>query len=323
MHYAPEYGFVSNPVLTLAPNPMSVSPLRIVSLVPSVSELIADLGLSQFLVGRTGFCIHPAHLMQSVAKVGGTKAVNIDKIRALAPTHVVVNVDENEKSAVQALRQFVPNIVVTHPCAPADNLALVDQLLAAFGAALACEPQVWLAACARAAALKQQLTQRLSQLQVAQAQCEPTQVLYLIWRDPWMTVARDTYISRMLGLIGWHSLPAIDGGDGVQTPGATRYPVLRGDEPWLSQVQRVLLSSEPYSFKDKHLKEVQHWLPHAVVQLVDGEMLSWYGSRAVPGLDYLAALSAGASGGDAPVDVAVDVGAAAVPDAGAVSISPA
>jgi ABC-type Fe3+-hydroxamate transport system substrate-binding protein len=295
MHYAPEYSFVSNPVLSLAPNPMSVSPLRIVSLVPSVTELIAHLGLAQYLVGRTGFCIHPAHLMGPIAKVGGTKAVNVDKIRTLAPTHIVVNVDENEKPTIDVLRQWVPSTVVTHPCAPEDNLALVDQLLTAFSPALACEPQVWHTVCANAAALKQQLNQRLDKLQAVQAQREPAQVLYLIWRDPWMTVARDTYISRMLDLIGWHTLPAVEGGDGMQTLGATRYPVLRGDEPWLAQVQRVLLSSEPYSFKDEHLKEVQNWLPHAVVQLVDGEMLSWYGSRAVQGLDYLAALSEGAS----------------------------
>jgi hypothetical protein len=90
----------------------------------------------------------------------------------------------------------------------------------------------------------------------------------------------------------------------VQTPGATRYPELRGDEPWLAQVQRVLLSSEPYSFKQEHLREVQSWLPHAAVQLVDGEMLSWYGSRAVQGLDYLAALSAAASAEGAVVSAA-------------------
>jgi hypothetical protein len=294
MYYAPEYGFVSNPVLTLALNSITMSSLRIVSLVPSITELIADLGLAPYLVGRTGFCIHPAHLMESVAKVGGTKALNIDKIRALAPTHVVVNVDENEKPAIDLLRQWVPNIVVTHPCRPADNLVLVDQLLEAFSSAMALEPEVWRSVCARAARLKQQLNQRLSQLQAVQAQCEPTQVLYLIWREPWMTVARDTYISRMLELINWHSLPALDGGDGVQTPGDTRYPVLKGDEPWLAKVQRVLLSSEPYSFKDEHLKQVQSWLPLAVVQLVDGEMLSWYGSRAVQGLDYLVGLSEGA-----------------------------
>ncbi len=115
--------------------------------------------------------------------------------------------------------------------------------------------------------------------------------LGLIWRDPWMTVAQDTYISQMLRLIDWHSLPTVEGGDGVHTPGVTRYPVLRGDEPWLAQVHRVLLSSEPYSFRDQHFNEVKKWLPHAKVQLVDGEMLSWYGSRAVQGLDYLMALS--------------------------------
>jgi Periplasmic binding protein len=302
LHYAPEYGFVSNPVLTLAPNPMSVSSLRIVSLVPSITELVAQLGLATYIVGRTGFCIHPAQIMASIPKVGGTKDVNIDKIRALQPTHVLVNVDENKHSTVQQLRQLGLQVVVTHPCTPADNLALIDQLVAAFSPTLAGDLAAGRALRAQAAQLQQQLKQRLASLRAAlslqaahaaHAQRKPMQVLYLIWRDPWMTVAQDTYISQMLSLINWHTLPAVHGGDGVHTPGATRYPVIQGDEPWLALVQRVLLSSEPYSFKNEHLKQVQAWLPHATVQLVDGEMLSWYGSRAVQGLDYLADLSAG------------------------------
>ncbi len=270
-----------------------MSSLRIVSLVPSITELVAKLGLAPYIVGRTGFCIHPAHTMASIAKVGGTKDVNIDKIRSLSPTHVLVNVDENKHSTVQQLHQLDLQVVVTHPCTPADNITLIDQLVATFGPALARDLAAGQALCDQAAHVQQQLNQRLAALKTVQSQRKPMQVLYLIWRDPWMTVAQDTYISQMLSLINWHTLPAVQGGDGVRTPGATRYPVVQGDEPWLAQVQRVLLSSEPYSFKDEHLKQVQDWLPHAKVQLVDGEMLSWYGSRAVQGLDYLADLSAG------------------------------
>jgi hypothetical protein len=94
-----------------------------------------------------------------------------------------------------------------------------------------------------------------------------------------------------LGLIGWHTWPDVQGGDGLAQAGAARYPVVRGDEAWLGQVERVLLSSEPYRFGQEHLHEVRQWLPLARVQLVDGEMLSWYGSRAVPGLAYLRALA--------------------------------
>jgi Periplasmic binding protein len=284
---------VSNPVLTLG---HLVSPLRIVSLVPSITELIIDLGLAPCLVGRTGFCVHPADAVQHVPKVGGTKAVNLGKIRALAPTHVVVNVDENEKPTVDALRQWGIHVVVTHPQTPKDNLALIDQLLATF-----CTKDTidLIAACAisqRARQLKDQLFTRLTALEAAQAARPLQRVLYLIWQDPWMTVARDTYISRMLDLIGWQTWPEIHGGDGLGSPGAARYPALQGDEPWLAGIDRVLLSSEPYSFRAEHVGQVQTWLPHAAVQLVDGEMLSWYGSRAVQGLDYLVGLSTGATG---------------------------
>jgi ABC-type hemin transport system substrate-binding protein len=308
LHYARKYAFVLNSSVY----PVSlVSSLRIVCLVPSITELLVELGLGAYLVGRTGYCVHPAQVVAGIAKVGGTKNVNIEKIRKLAPTHVVVNVDENEKSTVDVLRAWVPNIVVTHPQAPQDNIALIDQLAAAFapflpaampdGAAAlardatqsAIHSEAAYALFQRATALKQQLSTRLQALQATRAQRSPQRVLYLIWQAPWMTVARDTYISRMLDLIGWQTWPATLGGDGISTPGAARYPVLTGDEPWLSGIDRVLLSSEPYSFGAQHVAQVQNWLPHTHVQLVDGEMLSWYGSRAIQGLDYLEALSGG------------------------------
>jgi ABC-type Fe3+-hydroxamate transport system substrate-binding protein len=97
---------------------------RIVSLVPSITELLCDLGLAPQLVGRTGFCIHPADMVSTIPKIGGTKDVNVEKIRRLAPTHLVVNMDENEKPTVEALAEFVPHVVVTHPVAPRDNLDL-------------------------------------------------------------------------------------------------------------------------------------------------------------------------------------------------------
>ncbi len=101
---------------------------RIVSLVPSITELLCTLGLGPQLVGRTGFCIHPKEEVAAIPKVGGTKDVNIDKIRKLAPTHVIVNIDENEKPTADALAEFVPHVVVTHPMGPRDNLALARLL---------------------------------------------------------------------------------------------------------------------------------------------------------------------------------------------------
>ena len=99
-------------------------PIRIVSLVPSLTELLCDLGLAPQLVGRTGFCIHPRETVRAIPKVGGTKSVNLARLRELAPTHVIVNIDENEKPTVEEIARFVPHVVVTHPLHPRDNLAL-------------------------------------------------------------------------------------------------------------------------------------------------------------------------------------------------------
>ena len=248
----------------------STQPPRIASLVPSVTELLAALGLAPFLVARTGYCIHPADALAAVPKVGGTKDVNLAKLKRLAPSHVIVNVDENRLETVQALRAFVPEVVVTHPCGPEDVGALIAQLAAVFSA------QQGVAE--RAAALTDELQ---AELRATTPTAWPAEaVLYLIWRAPWMTVARDTYISRLLARVNWLTLPAVDGGE----RGAARYPTLRGDEPWLHDVRRVLLSSEPYAFEAGHVGEARALCPNAQVQQVDGELLSWYGSRTVAGL---------------------------------------
>jgi ABC-type Fe3+-hydroxamate transport system substrate-binding protein len=256
----------------------STAALRVASLVPSVTELVCALGLGPRLVARTGFCVHPADELAAVPKVGGTKDVNLAKLRRLAPTHVLVNVDENRLDTVEALRGFVPQVLVTHPCDPEDNLALLDQMTAAFGT----EPGV----AGRAAALAAELRQALVECAAPAGAAE--RVLYLIWREPWMTVARDTYIARMLERVGWRTLPAVDGGP----RGAARYPIVEPGEPWLAEVDRVLLSSEPYRFTNAHLAEAQALCPRARVQFVDGELISWYGPRAAAGLRYLRGLAA-------------------------------
>jgi hypothetical protein len=251
--------------------------VRIASLVPSLTELVFELGLGDFLVARTGFCIHPATRLRDVPKVGGTKDVNLAKLRRLAPTHVLLNVDENRLDTAQALKSLGAELVVTHPCGPEDNLSLVDQLAGVFAAQAGVGE--------RARLLRAALSDELHQTQpIAHRPCR---VLYLIWHEPWMTVARDTYISRMLARVNWLSEPAVEGGEF----GAARYPVLRGDEPWLAGIERVLLSSEPFRFTDRHLHLAQALCPQALVQRVDGELLSWYGPRAVPGLRYLRELA--------------------------------
>lgn len=246
---------------------------RIACLVPSVTELLAALGLAPFLVARTGYCIHPADGLAGVAKVGGTKDVNLAKLKRLAPSHVIVNIDENRAETVEALRDFVPEIVITHPCGPEDVAALIAQIAATF----ATVPGV----AERAAALDVELRAELHTTTPAGRPAVP--VLYLIWREPWMTVARDTYIARLLMRVNWCTLPAADGGE----HGAARYPVLTGREAWLAEVQEVLLSSEPYAFAQEHIREAQALCPKARVRLVNGELLSWYGPRTAAGLCYL------------------------------------
>ncbi len=246
---------------------------RIASLVPSITELLIALGLRPWLVARTGFCIHPAQAVADIPKVGGTKDVNLEKLRRLAPTHVIVNVDENRADTAAALREFVPELIVTHPQAPQDNAALIAQMQAHFGHLAGVT--------ARAQALLLHLDQAL---RTARGKTWPPQrVLYLIWKDPWMSVARDTYIARMLAEVGWQSWPDVHGGEA----GAARYPVIQGDEPWLQAIDEVLLSSEPYRFDNSHLAAAQALCPQARVRLVDGELLSWYGPRAAAGLHYL------------------------------------
>jgi len=243
---------------------------RIVSLVPSVTELICALGLANSLVGRTGFCIHPRAALANVPKVGGTKDVNIDKIHALAPTHLVVNIDENEKPTVDALARFIPQVIVTHPLAPEDNPGLYRLIGGIFNASEKAEQL-----CQRFEH-EHQLTRAL-----LSAQSMPhRRVLYCIWQDPWMTISRDTYIARMLALIGWEH---------CEIDSDKRYPEFRWDPALMDAVDEILLSSEPYHFTELHADALEKQLGKPV-RLIDGEYLSWYGSRAIAGLAYLRTL---------------------------------
>lgn len=250
-------------------HPRADLPCRIVSLVPSITELLFDLGLGEYLVGRTGFCIHPAPAVKKIPKVGGTKDVHLDKIRQLKPTHAVVDVDENPKEVADALAEFVPHLIVTHPLAPLDNLKLYRLLGGIFDRE------------ERAAELEKAFSAAHESVARAAHLLPRQRVMYLIWRKPWMTVSRDTYISRTLALVGWDTVPA-------ET--SIRYPELTEFPECLAGVDRVLLSSEPYPFREKHLTELRGALPAGSgcrVALVDGEMVSWYGSRAIQGLPYL------------------------------------
>ena len=241
---------------------------RIASLVPSLTELLFALDLGEQVVARTGFCVHPRDRVRRIAKVGGTKDVDLDKLAALAPTHLVVNVDENRREVVDAARAFVPCVIVTHPCAPDDN----RRLYALFGSIFGRERE--------AGALAASYDAARDVLVEATRELARERVLYLIWRKPWMTVARDTYISATLALAGWDTVPA---------HATTRYPEIADDAPLWRDADRVLLSTEPYAFRARDVRDVGARCERPVTR-IDAQMTSWYGSRAIEGLRYLARL---------------------------------
>jgi ABC-type Fe3+-hydroxamate transport system substrate-binding protein len=252
------------------PHPPAAPGFRIVSLVPSLTELLLDLGLRAHVVGRTGFCIHPRQLVRDIPKVGGTKDVKLARVRQLAPTHAIVNIDENEWPTVEALREFVAHVVVTHPLAPEDNFALYRLIGELFGREHEAEE------------LCRALRRALDACRAIDWPRE--RVLYLIWKDPWMTIASDTYIARTLALVGW-DVPHGPGGE----RGAARYPVVDDLDRAIAAVDRVLLSSEPFMFRERHVSELRARHRHRRIELIDGEMTSWYGSRAIRGIDFLRA----------------------------------
>ena len=244
---------------------------RIVSLVPSITELLFDLGLKDSIVGRTPFCIHPEDGVKNVKKIGGTKTLNVEKIMEVEPTHVVLNIDENKVELFETLSERDVEIIVTHPNNPQDNLKLFYLLSYIFS----CEK--------KGAALSSALKTKMNALKELSPKFSKMKVLYLIWKDPWMSVSRSTYISGMLKLIGWQTIPCNKN---------NRYPILTPNEISELDYDLCLLSSEPYPFENKHIEEINtiKKKPSQVI-LVDGEKLSWYGSRVLKGIDYLFHLS--------------------------------
>ncbi len=239
------------------------------------------MDLADNVVGRTSFCIHPRSTIGRVRRVGGTKTVKFDRIEQLNATHVIVNIDENRREDAEELQRRGLSVIATHPCEPLDNLCLYRLLGAIFNR----ERQAQ-ALCERFSAALRALQERVEQL--------PRQrVLYLIWREPWMSISRTTYIARMLAAAGLDVIDCDDFGLGsAHSNERPRYPQLEIDRALLSNYDCVLLSSEPYPFKEVHRLELEALAGAGgpSVRFIDGEMTSWYGSRAIAGCEYLANL---------------------------------
>lgn len=246
---------------------------RIACLVPSITELVFALGLGPRLVARTRFCIHPAAGVAAVPAVGGTKKVNLARLRALAPTHVILNVEENTREMEAGLRAFVPHLVVTYPKRPDDNPPLYRLLGAIFGKE------------AEADALARRFDNARARLAALRPAMPPRRVLYFIWKEPWMGVSRETYIAATLALANWQVLGHRDGID---------YPEIDVTPALVAEADAVLFATEPFPFKHAALDAFarEFGCPREKLRLIDGEYCSWYGPRAIDGLDYLARFAA-------------------------------
>ncbi|MDZ7772981.1 MAG: helical backbone metal receptor [Balneolaceae bacterium] len=231
---------------------MDPTPQRIVSLVPSLTELLFDLGAGDRLVGRTRFCVHPKEKVEQVPIIGGTKNPRVDDILELEPDYVVANREENRREDVERLQEAV-HVRVT-------RIATIEEALLAIhevGGDLGCGESA------------RELTGGISEALEERPDEPDLRTAYCIWKDPWMTVGGDTYIHDVLTHWGLRNV------FGSQT----RYPRFEPEKLARRHPELVLLSSEPYPFKEKHLQAVEQHVPDARVLLVEGEWFSWYGSR--------------------------------------------
>lgn len=234
-------------------------PQRIISLVPSQTELLASLGLHQEVVGITRFCIHPTDWFSQKKRVGGTKQIRRVAIDALRPDLIIGNKEENEKVQIEDLASSYPVWMSDVSNLP-DALEMIQQL------GLICD---------RAEAA-QVLANRIREAFEGLGQPAPLRTAYLIWRQPFMVAASGTFIDDMLQRAGFINVFAH----------YERYPVLSEAQLAQSGAELILLSSEPYPFKASHLAEIQAICPDAVIQLADGEAFSWYGSRLLHSPSY-------------------------------------
>lgn len=238
-----------------------------VSLCPSLTELVFDLGVGDALVGRTKFCVHPADRVGQVEAVGGTKNPRITRIIALAPDLVLMNEEENRVEDARALEAAGIRVHTSMPRTVAETAAMVRSIGVAVGAEAA------------AGAIAADIERRAARVRDAARGARPVRYAYLIWREPWMTVSNDTFIAELLGMAG---------GVNVFGKEAVRYPTITLDQLRAAAPEVVYLSSEPFPFGAKHVEELAGRLgwPAERFVLVDGELLSWHGSRTPRGIDY-------------------------------------
>ena len=236
--------------------------MRIVSLVPSITESLFDFGLTEMeVVGRTKFCIHPKTLITKVPVIGGTKNLNLDKIKALKPDLIIANKEENEKLQIEELGKYF-EIWLTN----IENLQDNQNFLTELGTLLNKQE------------LALNFNEKINVIFDSSKELAPKKVAYLIWKNPYMTVGSDTFIHEIIEKIGFTNL----------FKDSKRYPEISVNQ--MKEAEYVFLSSEPFPFQQKHIDELQKELPDSKIMLVDGEAFSWYGTHLSRCGDYFKTL---------------------------------
>jgi len=239
-------------------------PQRIISLVPSQTELLYTLGLEEQTIGITKFCVHPKEWFSSKAKIGGTKTIKKEIIDQLKPDLIIANKEENVKEQVEDLAKDYP-VWVTDVNNFADALQMINDI------------GVLTHTADKATQITDKVKESFTSMQQGlNTQNSKPKTCYLIWHNPYMTVGGDTFIHDMLDKCGFDNIFA----------GQNRYPETDIEQLKIADCQLLLLSSEPYPFKQKHIDELQQQLPQCKIILADGEMFSWYGSRMLYAADF-------------------------------------
>ncbi len=238
-------------------------PKRIISLVPSQTELLFDLGVGENVVGITKYCIHPKDKVKKIAKIGGTKEFDFDKIMALKPDLIIANKEENYKEGIEKLEQNFP-IWISDIYDLDSSLKMILEVGKIVGKQN------------EAKNLISKLNQDFKELAIINLSFESYKTLYFIWKDPFMVAGKDTFIDDILKRINLEN-----------SSFENRYPILDEEKIKKMNPQIILLSSEPYPFKEKHIQEFAQLIPNVYIRVVDGELFSWYGSRLKYTVDYL------------------------------------
>ncbi len=256
-------------VMILSPNTIeNKNYCRIISLVPSQTELLAYLGLEKEVIGITKFCIHPHKWFRQKVRIGGTKNINLEKIENLSPDLIIANKEENVKAQIELLAEKY-DVWITDVNTIDDAIKMINDI-----GKLTQRPQ-------EASGLSLKIKEGFEKLQIITSEKSKIPAAYFIWKDPWMVAASHTFINDMMKYAGLENVFA----------NQERYPEISLSEIQEKNTELILLSSEPYPFNDKHKSEIEKIIPGIKTEIVDGEMYSWYGSRLLKSIDYFLSFS--------------------------------